>query len=112
MKKPREFRQTICQLYDQSVICGVISESKSDDRFHPVPDVALAVALIQSKGTLVHISLEMLFRELMISAVEHPLQDRPNALDTISTCHPIHEHLRAVVHFRVLTLLAHAVVDR
>ena len=74
--------------------------------------MVLASALIQSESTFVDIPLEMLLAELVVGAIEHPLQNRPDALDAISTCHPIDKHLRTVVDLGMLPLLRDTVVNR
>ena len=61
----------------------MVSEATSDNALHSVKDVNLAVPLIEPEGAFVHVPLEMLLRELVIGSVEHPLQNRPHALNAV-----------------------------
>ena len=70
----------------------ICQESTTDDAVHPVKDMNPATSLVQPERAFIHVSLEMLLAELMICAVEHPLQDSPDGFYAVGRSHSIHKY--------------------
>ncbi len=76
-----------------------------------VEGMALHVALIEAKGELINVAVQVLVAGVVIDAMQAPLQDRPNALDAVRR-HVVTRVLASTVNDRLVTILAKAGIAR